>query len=62
MVQQPPTPHHGIQDGRGYQQPPVQAYGQAPYRTYSNAPRYATSKGYYGHRRRRSFLSELFDD
>ena len=36
--------------------------GQAPYRTYSNAPRYATSKGYYGHRRRRSFLSELFDD
>ncbi|MCI1261901.1 MAG: zf-TFIIB domain-containing protein [Tetrasphaera jenkinsii] len=62
MAQQSPAPQPGIQDGRGYQQPPVQAYGQAPYRTYSKAPRYATSKGYYGHRRRRSFLSELFDD
>lgn len=49
------------------QEPPAPtAYGQPPAQQYPSAPRYATSPGYGygqpGHRRRRSFLSELFDD
>ena len=51
--------------------PQQPAYGQGPYgqpaaQSYGQAPRYSSSpgKGYYGqpgHRRKKSFLSELFD-
>lgn len=64
----PPQPGYqqpGYAPQPGYQQPPVQPYGAAPYRAHSKAPRHKYSKEYgygYGHRRKRSFLSELFDD
>lgn len=51
--------------------PQQPAYGQGPYgqpaaQSYGSAPRYSSSprKGYYGqpgHRRKKSFLGELFD-
>ena len=50
--------------------PQQPAYGQGPYgqpaaQSYGHAPRYSTSgRGYYGqpgHRRKKSFLGELFD-
>ena len=50
--------------------PEQPAYGQGPYgqptaQSYGHAPRYSTSgRGYYGqpgHRRKKSFLGELFD-
>lgn len=45
------APAYGQQ--AAYGRPPVQAYGQAPYAKYSKA---------HGYRKRRSFLSDLFDD
>ena len=50
----PPQPQH--QQG-AWQQPPAQTY-QAPYRATSKAP---YGQQGYGHRRKKSFLSELFD-
>jgi Zn-finger nucleic acid-binding protein len=50
----PPQPQH--QQG-AWQQPPAQSY-QAPYRATSKAP---YGQPGYGHRRKKSFLSELFD-
>lgn len=49
--QGPAAPAYGQQPAYG--QPPVQHYGSAPYAKYSKQ---------YGHRKRRSFLSDLFDD
>jgi Zn-finger nucleic acid-binding protein len=57
QVPQPPYPGRGQYQGQppnAWQQPPVQAH-QAPYRATSKAP-----YGQHG-RRRKSFLSELFD-
>lgn len=60
--------------GQGYGQPAAQAYPQAPHASYSaaygrppaqaygQAPYAKHSKAHYGYRKRRSFLSELFDD
>ena len=55
-VPQPTTPQPGYQGQpqNAWQQPPAQGH-QAPYRATSKAPH-----GQYG-RRRKSFLSELFD-
>lgn len=55
--QQAPTPQPPQQQG-AWQQQPAQSY-QAPYRATSKAP----YGGQYGHgqRRKKSFLSELFD-
>ena len=53
---QPPSPPQPQRQQGAWQQPPAQSY-QAPYRATSKAP-------YGGHgygRRRKSFLSELFD-
>ncbi|KRF23584.1 hypothetical protein ASG95_02530 [Phycicoccus sp. Soil803] len=55
--QQPPVPQPPQQQG-AWQQPPAQSY-QAPYRATSKAP-YGGQQG-YGQRRKKSFLSELFD-
>ena len=55
--QQPPVPQPTQQQG-AWQQPPAQSY-QAPYRATSKAP-YGGQHG-YGQRRKKSFLSELFD-
>ena len=60
-------PQHQAQPSAAPQQP---AYGQGPYgqpaaQSYGQAPRYSSSpgKGHYGYgqRRKKSFLSELFD-
>ena len=60
--QQPPQqaapPQPQPQQG-AWQQQPAQSY-QAPYRATSKAP-YGGGYGQYGHHRKRSFLSELFD-
>lgn len=53
---QPPTPQPPQQGA--WQQQPAQTY-QAPYRSTSKAP-YGGQHG-YGQRRKKSFLSELFD-
>ena len=52
----PQQPAYPAQPGP-YAQPAAHSYGQAP--RYSSSP----GKGYYGqgHRRKKSFLSELFD-
>jgi uncharacterized protein len=55
--QQAPTPQPPQQQG-AWQQQPAQSY-QAPYRATSKAP-YGGQYG-YGQRRKKSFLSELFD-
>ena len=55
VPQQPPQPS---QQQGGWQQQPAQSY-QAPYRATSKAP-YGGQYG-YGQRRKKSFLSELFD-
>ncbi len=52
---QPPTPQP---PQNAWQQPPAQSH-QAPYRATSKAP-YGGQYG-YGQRRKKSFLSELFD-
>jgi Zn-finger nucleic acid-binding protein len=64
--QQPPTPPAAPQQAvpqqhqqGAWQQQPAQSY-QAPYRATSKMP-YGGSHGQYGHRRRKSFLEELFD-
>jgi Zn-finger nucleic acid-binding protein len=55
-VQQPTPPPAPQQQQPAWQQQPAQSY-QAPYRAVSNAPH-----GQYGYgRRKKSFLSELFD-
>ncbi|TPG14114.1 zf-TFIIB domain-containing protein [Pedococcus bigeumensis] len=54
---QPPTPQPPQQPS-AWQQPPAQGY-QAAYRSVSKAP-YGGQQG-YGQRRKKSFLSELFD-
>ncbi|KGN41594.1 zf-TFIIB domain-containing protein [Knoellia aerolata] len=59
--QQPPVPQQPAYPSQSgpYAQPAAQSYGQAP--RYSSSP----GKGYYGQphgqRRKKSFLSELFD-
>ena len=55
--QQPPVPQPPQQQG-AWQQQPAQSY-QAPYRSMSKAP--YGGPGGYGQRRKKSFLSELFD-
>ena len=55
--QQAPVPQPPQQQG-AWQQQPAQSY-QAPYRATSKAP-YGGQYG-YGQRRKKSFLSELFD-
>ena len=59
QAQQPPVPQQPAYPAQAgpYAQPAAQSYGQAP--RYSSSP----GKGYYGHgqRRKKSFLSELFD-
>ena len=56
----PPQPAPPAQHQQGaWQQPPAQSY-QAPYRATSTMP-YGGGHGQYGHRRRKSFLEELFD-
>ena len=60
--QQPPPPPQAAppqQQPGAWQQQPVQSY-QAPYRATSKMP-YGGGHGHYGHRRRKSFLDELFD-
>jgi Zn-finger nucleic acid-binding protein len=54
---QPPTPQPPQQQS-AWQQQPAQGY-QTPYRSTSKAP-YGGQHG-YGQRRKKSFLSELFD-
>jgi len=56
--QAPPAPQ---QQQGAWQQQPAQSY-QAPYRATSKMP-YGGGYGHgqYGHRRRKSFLEELFD-
>ena len=54
---QPPVPQPPQQQS-AWQQPPAQGY-QAPYRSVSKAP-HGGQHG-YGQRRKKSFLSELFD-
>ena len=65
--QQPQQPQQSAQPAAAPEQP---AYGQGPYgqpaaQSYGQAPRYSSSpgKGHYGYgqRRKKSFLSELFD-
>jgi Zn-finger nucleic acid-binding protein len=65
--QQPQQPQQSAQPAGAPEQP---AYGQGPYgqpaaQSYGQAPRYSSSpgKGHYGYgqRRKKSFLSELFD-
>ena len=70
---QPAAPAYGGQ-AQAYGQPAAQGYPQAPHATYSKAygrpaaqaygqaPYAKHSKAHYGYRKRRSFLSELFDD
>lgn len=55
-VQQPQQPYPP------QQQPYAQPYGRAPYVKHSKAPYGSYSRDHYGRRRKRSFLSELFDD
>ena len=57
QAQQPPAPQPPQQQS-AWQQQPAQSY-QAPYRSMSKAP-YGGQQG-YGQRRKKSFLSELFD-
>lgn len=70
--QQGQPSQQGQPQQQAQQAPPPQqpAYGQGPYgqpaaQHYGHAPRYSSSpgKGYYGYgqRRKKSFLSELFD-
>lgn len=55
--------YQGIQDAgaRPGAASHVDPYGQPPVQRHAQAPYYATSKGYKRHKRR-SFLSDLFDD
>jgi uncharacterized protein len=53
--QAPPAQDRGAQPA--YHQPPVQQYPSAPYSTHSGGSHYGEHP-----RRRKSFLSELFDD
>lgn len=57
QAQQPAVPQQPAYPPQGgpYAQPAAHSYGQAP--RYSSSP----GKGYYGQRRKKSFLSELFD-
>ncbi len=57
-VPQPPAPHPSQQSA--WQQQPAQGY-QAPYRSTSKAPYGQYGQYGSGHRRKKSFLSELFD-
>ncbi|MCA0293600.1 MAG: zf-TFIIB domain-containing protein [Actinobacteria bacterium] len=74
---QAPQQAYGQQPAYGqqaaYNQPPAQPYGQAPYAKYSKAygqqpaqhygqAPYAKYSKAHGYRKRRSFLSDLFDD
>lgn len=74
---QAPHQAYGQQPAYGqqaaYNQPPAQPYGQAPYAKYSKAygqqpaqhygqAPYAKYSKAHGYRKRRSFLSDLFDD
>lgn len=54
----PQQPAYG-QHQQAYGQPAAQAYGQAP--RYSSSPGKGHYGGGYGQRRKKSFLSELFD-
>lgn len=58
-AQAPEQPPAQARQREGYAQAP---YGAPPVQHYPPAPHYATSKGHYGYRKRRSFLSDLFDD
>ena len=65
--QQPPAPPAPPQQAAppqhqqgAWQQQPAQSY-QAPYRATSKMPYGGGGHGQYGHRRRKSFLDELFD-
>ncbi|WP_353951329.1 zf-TFIIB domain-containing protein [Knoellia sp. S7-12] len=59
----PQQPAYGQEQSYGqqqpYGQPPAQAYGQAP--RYSSSPRKGQYGGYGQPRRKKSFMSELFD-